>query len=144
MALYDTLEEGIRVVIDSYKEAKADDDKISFNEVVAIVGKSIGSLVAIAEGFSALTGEAKKDAVVGAIGTLYDEVIAPIDIQKIPNFIEPIVDKGIKALLIALSDGIVDGIVALYNEGGWPTPDETPDETPDTPDETPDTPDDTE
>jgi hypothetical protein len=133
MALYDTLEEGIRGVIDSYKAAKADDDKVSFNEVVAIVGKSIGSLVSIAEGFSDLSSEDKKNAVVGAIGTLYDEVIAPIDIQRIPNVIEPIVDKGVKALLLALSDGIVDGIVALYNEGGWPTPDDTPD----TPDDTP-------
>jgi len=141
MALYDTLEEGIRGVIDAYKEAKLDDDKISFNEVVAIVGKSIGSLVAIAESFSSLSGEEKKSAVVSAIGTLYDEVIAPIDIQKIPNFIEPIVDKGVKALLLAISDGIVDGIVALYNEGGWPS---TPDDVPDTPDDTPDTPDDTE
>lgn len=140
MALYDTLEEGIRGVIDAYKEAKADDDKISFNEVVAIVGKSIGSLVAIAEGFSSLSGEEKKTAVVAAIGTLYDEVIAPIDIQRIPNFIEPIVDKGVKALLLAISDGIVDGIVALYNEGGWPSPDDVPA----IPDDTPDTPDDTE
>ena len=130
MALYDTLEEGIRGVIDAYKEAKADDDKISFNEVVAIVGKSIGSLVAIAESFSSISGEEKKAAVVGAVGTLYDEVIAPIDIQKIPNFIEPIVDKGIKALLLAISEGIVDGIVSLYNESGWPsTSDDASDDT---------------
>jgi hypothetical protein len=130
MALYDTMEEGIRGVIDAYKEAKADDDKISFNEVVAIVGKSIGSLVAIAESFSSISGEEKKAAVVGAVGTLYDEVIAPIDIQKIPNFIEPIVDKGIKALLLAISEGIVDGIVSLYNESGWPsTSDDASDDT---------------
>ena len=130
MALYDTMEEGIRGVIDAYKEVKADDDKISFNEVVAIVGKSIGSLVAIAESFSSISGEEKKAAVVGAVGTLYDEVIAPIDIQKIPNFIEPIVDKGIKALLLAISEGIVDGIVSLYNESGWPsTSDDASDDT---------------
>ena len=134
MALYDTLEEGIKSVIDAYKEAKADDGKVSFNEVVTISGKAIGSLVVVAESFSELSAEEKKGAVVAAIGTLYDEVIAPIDIQKIPNFIEPIIDKGLKQLIVAMSDGIIDAVVALYNEGGWP---DTPD-TPDVPDDTPD------
>jgi hypothetical protein len=124
MALYDTLEEGIKSVIDAYKEAKVDDDKVSFNEVVTISGKAIGALIVVAESFSELSAEEKKDAVVAAIGTFYDEVIAPIDIQKIPNFIEPIIDKGLKQLIVAMSDGIIDAIVALYNDGGWPnTPD---------------------
>jgi hypothetical protein len=133
MAIYDTIEEGITSVIAAFKEAKADDDKVSFSEVVSIGSKAIGSFVVIAEAFSSLSSEEKKNAVVAAVGRLYDEVLAPYDIQKIPNFIEPIVDKGIKQLLLALSDGIIDAIVALYNENGWPTPD---DETPD--DNTPD------
>ena len=60
---------------------------------------------------------------------------APIDISKVPNFIEPIVDKGIKSIILIIADGITDAIVAIFNEGGWP---DTPD-TPDAPVE-PDTP----
>ncbi len=127
MALYDTLEEGINSVIAAYKEAKADDNKISFSEVISIGSKAISSLVVVAESFSSLSAEDKKNAVVAAVGQLYDEVLAPYDIEKIPNFIEPIVDKGIKQLLLALSDGIIDAIVALYNENGWPDND-TPDD----------------
>jgi|TARA_R100000008_G_scaffold6036_1_gene3461 hypothetical protein len=131
MALYDTIEEGITSVIAAYKEAKADDNKVSFSEIVAIGSKAIGSFVVIAESFSGLSSEEKKNAVVSAVGQLYDEVLAPYDIEKIPNFIEPILDKGIKQLLLALSDGIIDAIVALYNENGWPDNNTPDDNTPD-------------
>ena len=119
MALYDSVEEGVQGVIATYKDAKSD-GKVSFNEVVTLTGEAISALVVVAESFKDLTGADKKSVVLSAIGTFYDEVVAPIDIQKIPNFIEPILDKSIKQLLLAVSDGIIEAIVSLYNNNGWP------------------------
>jgi len=132
--LYEKFEEAVADVIAAYKAANAD-GKMSFTEIITLVGKVLGKLVSLAEVFHGGDGSAKKAAVMAAVGAFYDEVIAPIDISKVPNFIEPIVDKGIKSIILIIADGITDAIVAIFNEGGWP---DTPD-TPDAPVE-PDTP----
>ena len=129
--LYEKFEEAVTEVIAAYKEANAD-GKMSFTEIISLVGKVIGKLVSLAEVFHGGEGSAKKAAVMAAVSAFYDEVVAPIDISKIPNFIEPIVDKGIKSVILVIADGITDAIVAIFNEGGWPDTPDVP-ETPDTP-----------
>jgi len=128
--LYDKFSKAITNVITAYKEAHAD-GKLSFTEIIALLGTAIGELVSIAEAFYDGSGDAKKAAVMAAIDTFYEEVIKPIDIPVIPNFIEPIADKAVKQLLLVVADGLVDAVVAIFNKAGWP---DTPD-TPDTPDD---------
>ena len=128
--LYVKFSEAITNIIDSYKEAKLD-GSISITDIISLLGTAVSEMVAVAEAFHDGDGSAKKAAVLAAIDMFYEEVIAPIDIDKIPNFIEPIVDKGLKQLLIVVADGVIDTVVAIFNKGGWP---DTPD-TPDTPDE---------
>ena len=125
--LYDKFSEAITNVITAYKEAHAD-GKLSFTEIIALLGTAIGELVSIAEAFYDGSGEAKKAAVMAAINTFYDEVIEPIDIPAIPNFVEPIADKAVKQLLLVVADGVVDAIVAIFNKSGWPDAPNTPDE----------------
>jgi len=126
--LYEAFSEAIQKIVDAYKVAKSD-DKLSFTDIISLVGTAIGEMVSVAEVFHGGDGSAKKAAVLAAVGTFYDEVIAPMDIAKIPNFIEPIVDKGVKQLILVIADGTIDAIVAIFNKGGWP------DNTPDTPDD---------
>ena len=126
--LYKAFSDAIQKIVDAYKEATTD-DKLSFTDIISLVGTAIGEMVSVAETFHDGDGSAKKAAVLAAVGTVYDEVIAPMDIAKVPNFIEPIVDKGVKQLILVIADGTIDAIVAIFNKGGWP------DNTPDTPDD---------
>jgi len=123
--LYEKFNEAVAEVLASYKAANAD-GKMTFTEIISLVGKVIGKLVSLAEVFHGGEGDAKKAAVMAAVNAFYDEVIAPIDIAKIPNFIEPIVDKGIKSVILVIADGITDAVVAIFNEGGWPDSPDTP------------------
>jgi hypothetical protein len=125
--LFEKFESAVKEVIAAYKVANVD-GKMTFTEIISLVGKCLGKLVSLAEVFHGGVGSAKKAAVMAAIGAFYDQVIAPIDISKIPNFIEPIIDKGLKSVILIIADGITDAIVAIFNEGGWPDAPDTPDE----------------
>jgi len=121
--LYVKFSEAITSIIDSYKEAKSD-GAISITDVISLLGTVVSEMVDVAEAFHDGNGSAKKAAVLSAIDMFYEEVIAPMDIDKIPNFIEPIVDKGLKQLIIVVADGVIDTVVSIFNKGGWPpTPD---------------------
>ena len=123
--LYEKFSAAITKVITSYKEANAD-GKLSFTDIIALLGTATGELVSIAEAFYDGSGDAKKAAVMAAIDTFYEEVIEPIDIPAIPNFIEPIADKAVKQLLLVVADGLVDAVVAIFNKNGWPDTPDTP------------------
>ena len=66
-----------------------------------------------------MTGAEKKAAVLAALETFFDEVIAPLDIKGIPNFIEPIVDSSLKKLSLTLAAAGIDALVAIFNRSGW-------------------------
>ena len=119
MSLYEKAKQGVEAVVAKYKEAN-EDGKLSFSEIVSLTSTVVGQVVAIAESAMEGTGEEKKQAVLDAVAQAYDDYIEPIDIAKIPNFIEPAIDKGAKQLLLAVSDGMIDAIVKLFNDNGWP------------------------
>ncbi len=117
--LYDQAKKSVETVVAKYQEAN-EDGKLSFSEIVSLTSTGVGQIVSLAETGLPGTGEEKKKAVLDAVAQVYDEYIAPIDISKIPNFIEPVIDNGAKQLLLAVADGLIDALVALFNENGWP------------------------
>jgi hypothetical protein len=117
--LYEQAKKSVETVVAKYREAN-EDGKLTFSEVVSLTSTVVGQIVSIAETGVPGTGEEKKKAVLDAVAQAYDDYIAPIDISKIPNFIEPVIDNGAKQLLLAVADGLIDAIVGMFNENGWP------------------------
>jgi hypothetical protein len=124
MGIYDDLKDAVNTIIAHYKDATAD-GKLSFTEIFSLAGKATASFIQLFETFAAnVTGAEKKAAVLAALETFFDEVIAPLDIKGIPNFIEPIVDSSLKKLSLTLADAGIDALVAIFNKSGWgPQPD---------------------
>lgn len=118
MSIYDKLQGAIDQIIADYKAANAD-GKLSFSEIFTLVGNAVASFVHLTEDFGEGTGPEKKAAVIAAIDRFFDEVITPIDIKGIPNFLESIFDSSLKSLVLALADGWVDTIVKVFNRLGW-------------------------
>ncbi len=119
MGIYDDLKGAINTIIAHYKEATAD-GKLTFTEIFALSGKALASFVQLIETFTDnVTGEEKKQAVLAALDTFFDEVISPIDIKGIPNFIEPVVDSSLKKLCMTLAGAGIDALVAIFNKTGW-------------------------
>lgn len=117
--LYEQAKKSVETVVAKYQEAN-EDGKLTFSEVVSLTSTVVGQIVSIAETGIPGTGEEKKKAVLDAVAQAYDDYIAPIDISKIPNFIEPVIDNGAKQLLLAVADGLIDAVVAMFNDNGWP------------------------
>jgi hypothetical protein len=111
--LFDVIKAEIDKIITTWEDAKAD-SKISLSEIWTMVHDVVGGAVRVAEAWGG-SGVEKKAAVIAALDVVYDEVIAPIDIKLIPNFIEGSIDRVAKQIFLQIVDGLVDAIVALLN-----------------------------
>ena len=110
--LYDTVKEQIEALIANYKVAVAD-NALSFVEAWALAQHAFTAFVAIAESMNGATGEEKKAVVMKAAERLYDEVLGPIDIKKIPNVFEPTFDRLAKPVYLELIGIAVDFVVKI-------------------------------
>jgi len=119
MGIYDDLKGAVEEIIAHYKDATAD-GKLTFTEIFTLAGKATASFIQLFEKFAEnATGEEKKAAVLAALEAFFDEVVAPIDIKGIPNFIEPVVDSSLKKLALTLASAGIDALVAIFNKSGW-------------------------
>jgi hypothetical protein len=107
--LYDTVKVEVEALIAAVKNSVAD-KTLTLSEVWAIAQQALFSFVKIADALEA-DGADKKAVVLIAAEKLYDDVIAPIDIPKIPNVVEPYFDKLSKILYMELISGTIDFIV---------------------------------
>jgi hypothetical protein len=115
MSLYDDFQASIDGIIGEYKMVIAD-GKISISEVFTAVGNATATFVQLFRTLGIGSEAERKDAVVKAIGRFYDEVIAPIDIVGVPNFLEPVVDKAIRELLLLLAKSWIDSLVNIFTK----------------------------
>lgn len=119
MTIYDDLKDAVSAITAHYKEATSD-GKLSFSEIFSLASKATASFVQLFEQFTdGVSGAEKKAAVLAALAAFFDEVISPLDIKGIPNFIEPVVDSSLKKLALTLADAGIDALVAIFNKSGW-------------------------
>jgi hypothetical protein len=127
--LYDDVKAAIDQIIAKYKELAA--DGLSFSEVWTLFQNATATLIQLVQKYGDYSGEQKKEVVIEALGRLYDEVIAPIDLKGIPNFLEPIVDRALKQLLLTFAGPAIDSLVNIFNKTGWGGGGQSPSPAPD-------------
>lgn len=118
MGLYDNVNKSVNDVIEQYKASRTD-GKMTYSEVSSLAFNAAASFVHLIESFGFNDGETKKALVLGAISKFYDFVIAPIDIQFIPDPLEGLADQAIKGVLLATTSASIDAIVHIFNVMGW-------------------------
>jgi hypothetical protein len=121
MALYEELQVVIDNVIDAYKDAQKD-GKLTFSEVLTLVYRAGSSLVHAVATVGKGTREEQKVVVAAALAKFFDVVITPINIKSIPDIIEPIVDSGIKSLVLTLASSWIDTMFLVFDKMGWDVP----------------------
>lgn len=96
-------------------------DGISLSDVWNLVTSAVSSFAVIAESFGGSGGD-KKAVVLAAAETLYDKLIAPLDIPYVPGVIENrIVDPMLKKVFMQLVSGAIDAAVKVLNRTEWKT-----------------------
>ena len=117
MSLADELQGSVDKLIAEYKAA-TEDGKPSFREILSLVSSATASFAQLANS-AGDSGAERKEAVLAMVDQLFEEVIAPLDIKGVPNFIEPMVDKAMKELVLYLADSWIESLVSIFNKSGW-------------------------
>jgi hypothetical protein len=111
MDLYSVVAEQIAALRAEYAAAKSD-GKVTAAEMFRLFTVGIEALVKAASALS-MPGAEKKAAVMEAVAKLYDEVLAPIDLPYVPEFVEAsVLDPALKKLALLAADGLVEFFVA--------------------------------
>ena len=105
-------------IIARYKRMAAD-GKVTIAEILTFASNAVATFVQLVEKLDKYTGTDKKAAVLKSLEQLIDTVIVPMDIASIPNFLEPLVDAGLKSLIMSLAGSWIDSLVNIFNKSGW-------------------------
>ncbi|NDB59712.1 hypothetical protein EB001_14890 [bacterium] len=93
--------------------------KIALDQAWKILQLVLAQLVqGIEEIGNELSGPDKKAIVLDLLSGFYDKVFIVIDIPFVPNFIEPIIHKNVKALLMILAGSSIDALVTTFRNVG--------------------------
>lgn len=118
--LYDSLEVKLNALLAHYKAAAV--DGLSIAEIWELVSDAVASATAIVKEAKTEVGTdaTAKEVVLHFAEQLYDGVIAPYDIPKIPNFLETrFVDPGLKIVYMHLIEGALN---SLFKVAARPLP----------------------
>ena len=110
---FDKLIASAKVKLDEAKQDGLTPAEV-FGIALALLHEAIEEAVRLAAEYKNAVGPAKKELVIAAVEKFYFEVIAPIDLPYIPNFvIEPIVDQSIGSAIRPLVGGLVERVYSL-------------------------------
>lgn len=103
------IQSAINILIERARDAVAD-GHITASEAFGLCVLFINQAVHAAEALGSGTGPQKKQAVLDALGQMYDDVIEPLDLP-INDMVEPFVDKGIKQAVLLAAGGVIEASV---------------------------------
>ncbi len=119
ISLYDSVQAELTALIAHYKERLS--DGLQIKDVWELVNDAIASAARVVqEAQSEFGGLTKREVVLHFAAQLYDEVIGPWDIPKIPNWIETRwIDPRVRDLYMMLVEGALNSFVKVANRTGW-------------------------
>lgn len=101
------------------KESLKEVQRIALAEAWKLLQLATASIIQVIEAIgNDLTSPEKKALAMTLLGDFYDKVFIAIDIPVVPNFIEPVLHKYIKAFLMILLSSTIDALVATFRETG--------------------------
>lgn len=106
-------------LVNQAKESLAAIKRLALNEAWKILQITTASVVQLLEKSAAdLSGPDKKQLAMNLISEFYDKVFLVIDIPGVPNLLEPILHKYVKALLMILVSASIDALVTTFRQTG--------------------------
>jgi ABC-type lipopolysaccharide export system ATPase subunit len=119
MTVKDQLKPILEKLINQVKLQTQSAKSIALDQAWKILQLVLAQLVqAIEEIGKELSGPDKKAVVLDLLSGFYDKVFLVIDIPFVPNFIEPIIHKHVKSLLMILAGSSIDALVTTFRNVG--------------------------
>lgn len=106
-------------IIIKSKESLTTIKTVTIDEAWKLIQLAIASVVQIIEKIAInLEGKDKKLIALEFINTFYDRVFTIIDIPFVPSFVEPIIHRYVKLLLISMASASIDATVTIFKNTG--------------------------
>lgn len=92
---------------------------IAVAEAWKILQLTIAGVIQIIEATAIdLSGKEKKALAMELLNKFYDSVFVVVDIPVVPNFLEPIIHRYVKAFLMVLVSSTIDALVTTFRNVG--------------------------
>lgn len=101
------------------KESLNEVQRIALAEAWKILQLAVASVIQVIEAIgSDLSSPEKKELAMGLLNSFYDSVFVVVDVPVVPNFLEPIIHKYVKAFLMILVSSTIDALVTTFRNTG--------------------------
>lgn len=103
----------------SVKNSLAEVKRLAINEAWKILQLATASVIQIIEKLGHdISSQDKKVLAMDLLNKFYDSVFVVVDIPVVPNFLEPIIHKYVKAFLMILVSATIDALVTTFRNTG--------------------------
>lgn len=115
----DQLKNGLDKLVEESKSSMKDVQRVAAAQAWKILQLAVAISIQIIENIATnLSGPEKKAIALTALSEFYDKVFSIVDVPMIPNVIEPMVHKYVKAFLMTLVAASIDAMVTTFREIG--------------------------
>jgi len=119
MLVKEVITKEFQKLIDQTKLALNDVKRIALSEAWKILQLAIATVIQIIESLAVeYSGPDKKVLAMELISKFYDSVFTIVDIPVVPNILEPIIHKYVKAFLLVLVGSTIDAMVTTFRNTG--------------------------
>lgn len=113
------IQQEIEKLIEVTKQSLGIVKSVALAEVWKILQLVIAAIIQIIENIATdLSGPEKKALAMDLISNFYDKVFLIVDIPVVPNILEPIIHKYVKAFLMILVGSTIDAMVTTFRNTG--------------------------
>lgn len=115
----DLIRQELEKLVEKTKNSLNEVQKIALAEAWKILQLTTASIIQVIEAIgSDLSSPEKKRLAMELISSFYDKVFVVVDIPVVPNFLEPVLHKYVKAFLMILVSSTIDALVTTFREIG--------------------------
>jgi hypothetical protein len=109
----------VKKLIETVKTSLSDMKRIALSEAWKILQLAISSVIQIIEAIGKdLSSPDKKKLAMDLLSEFYDKVFLVVDVPVVPNFLEPVIHKYVKAFLMLLVSSTIDSMVTVFRNTG--------------------------
>jgi len=119
MTSRDLIRVEVEKLIVKTKESLNEVQRIALAEAWKILQLATASVIQLVEAIgNDLSSPQKKELAMSLLENFYDSVFTVVDIPVIPNILEPIIHKYVKAFLMILISSTIDALVTTFRNTG--------------------------
>lgn len=119
MTSQELITQEVQKLIETVKKSFKDIKRIALSEAWKVLQLAIATVIQIVEAIGTdLSSPDKKQLAMNLLSEFYDKVFLVVDVPVVPNLLEPIIHKYVKAFLMLLVSSTIDSMVTVFRNTG--------------------------